>query len=771
VQEDKNMVGRIVTAVVALVLAGEPTTLSERLSAQQLPPNRVVPLQVTGPPGERLNLLVFGDGYTAAEMPKFRADVDKLLNVQWSVEPFKSYRSYFNVYMIEVESPVSGISCDPDDGNVRRETPLRLQYSGECPAGANARGVTFGEGGREVLEQLAAQIPGVVPDNRQTLTVGNTRTYGGIGGTNATTTGGAPQGPLVSLHELGHSLGGLQDEYPHASRGRPGGTYTGDEPTSIHLTTYTIEQMREGPVKWWYWLDEESHSGGTIGRYESGNSRTEGIWRPSEHSIMRWIGNYFDQVGHERMIQRISGRRGTAAMALGARPEGTVGPNEVLWVETGHPSSHLLDVTWTVDGTDVPNPHNSRSLALAPLSLAPGATVRVTVVDPTEHVRNPEIRNGPTMTQTREWTVGATATPATDVDAAFTNSTPTDRPVAADHVVYVETTHPIDRIDAVTWRLDDTTLPNPGSNRYLDLSALTLGQGNHTLTATVGEDTRTWIVDNTMPTAPVTLSAPLAGLPGPTTHVYFENFDMALDPQDDQPGYVVGEFRLNHDGWFNYHGWPDAPDGTPYKFTAAGTTIKGLTYGNLGTGGVSKAPFEQEYPDFVPGYRTHTVEHRAIDAAGNIGPPEEFTATVLPGARPACTTTLTGPQAGVVVTQGVTCLDGATVGGDVIVQSGGSVVIEGGEISGRFEASGARDVQMFGVRVLGATSVTNTTGNTTLVGNQLRGGVTLSGNAATSFGLALVANAISGGLTCTNGLVSDFGAPNTIDGPRACDGF
>ena len=116
------MTGRIVVAVVAFVLAGTETTLPKRLSAQQLPPNRVVPLQVTGPPTERLNLLVFGDGYTAAEMPKFRADVDRLLNIQWSIEPFKSYRSYFNVYMIEVESPVSGISCDPDDGNVRRDT-------------------------------------------------------------------------------------------------------------------------------------------------------------------------------------------------------------------------------------------------------------------------------------------------------------------------------------------------------------------------------------------------------------------------------------------------------------------------------------------------------------------------------------------------------------------------------------------------------------------------------------------------------------------------
>ena len=760
---------RRIVATLAFALASTATTQPESLSAQQLPPHRIVPLQVTGPATERLNLLIFGDGYTAAEMPKFRADVDRILNVQWSVEPFKSYRSYFNVYMIEIESPVSGISCDPDDGNVRRNTPLKLQYAGNCPAGANARGVTLGEGGREVLDALAAQIPGVVGDNRQTLSVANTRTYGGIGGTNATTTGSAPQGALVSLHELGHSLGGLQDEYPHGGRGVPGGVYNGEEPGSIHHTTYTIDQMRDGKLKWWYWLGEESHSGGIIGRYESGSSRTKGIWRPSEHSMMRWIGNYFDQIGHERMIQRISGRRGTAAMAVKSRPAGTVGANEVLWVETGHPTSHVLNVTWTVSGREIPNPHNSRSLALAPLSLAAGAVVRATVVDPTEHVRDPAIRNGPTMTQTREWTVGATATPVSTVAAAFTNSTPTNRPVAADHVVYVETTHPIDRIDAVTWRLDGNALPNPGNSRFLDLSTVQLRPGNHSLTATVGTETRTWVVDNTMPSAPATLSAPLIALPGAMKHhVYFEGFEMLLEPRDDQSGFVVGEFRLNRDGWFNYHGWPDAPDSTAYRFTARGITIKELTYGNLGTGGVSKAPFEQEYPDFVPGYKTHTIEHRAIDAAGNIGPASEFKATVLPGARAACTRTLTGRQAGVTVTEGVTCLNNANVAGDVIVRSGGSVVINGGEVTGRFEATGARDVQLFGTRVVGATSVANTTGNTTLVGNQLRGGITLSGNAATSFGVALVANTIARGLTCSNGTVSDFGAPNAIDGQRAC---
>ena len=104
----------------------------------------VVPMQITGPPSERLNLVIMGDGYTAAEMQKFRDDVDRNQNIQWSVEPFRTYRNYINTYRLEIESQDSGISCDPDDGNTRRNTPLRLNFANTCPADPLARGITYG---------------------------------------------------------------------------------------------------------------------------------------------------------------------------------------------------------------------------------------------------------------------------------------------------------------------------------------------------------------------------------------------------------------------------------------------------------------------------------------------------------------------------------------------------------------------------------------------------------------------------------------------------
>ena len=113
---------------------------------------------------------------------------------------------------------------------------------------------------------------------------------------------------------------------------------------------------------------------------------------------------------------------------------------------------------------------------------------------------------------------------------------------------------------------------------------------------------------------------------------------------------------------------------SPFQFRHSGTEVKALTYGNLGTGGLSRATFEQTLPDdhpsgrFIPGFGTHFVEHRAIDPAGNYSTPESYKATVLPGGSPTCTTTLTGAQTSVTVATGVTCLKGATVSGNVTVR-------------------------------------------------------------------------------------------------------
>jgi hypothetical protein len=565
-----------------------------------------VPIQVTGDPARRFNLVIMGDGYADADLPKFRAHVDRHLNALWTIEPFKAYRNYVNVYAVEIPSDESGVSCDPALSSPRRTTPLKMAFWGGCKEAGPQRLLTMDSGAAKTYADMVA---GTTPANRQILALANSDTYGGAGGTYATASGGNALSSLITPHELGHSLGGLDDEYDYYQRGVPGGTYTGAEPASIHHTLLTEQQMKDQKLKWWRWLGEPSESGGTIGRYEGGLYSTKGVWRPSRHSMMKTLGYYFDQPARERMTQRISSK---VNLIQAATPSDTpVGDDRVLWLETLHPNGHEFSVEWTVDGKPVRHARADHNLDLTRLRLKPGThTVAATVTDPTEFVRDPALRASVALTQTRSWRVDTRVqTPPVSVPVDFSGTTPTDRAVGAQDVVHAETTHPVRHVPRVRWEIDGR--PVRGGERSIDLGRTRLSPGTHRLTARVGGKAREWTIDARRPAVAYELSKPAETRrrPGrPPEYVFDGPFTMRLAPSDDRPGTVVGEFRVDGDGWYHYFGWP-TDSAAPFLFTERGTVIDHLSYGGIGKG-------------------RHTIEYRAVDAAGNTGTPRTFIATL-----------------------------------------------------------------------------------------------------------------------------------------------
>ncbi|MGW3961684.1 M64 family metallopeptidase [Amycolatopsis sp. NPDC005003] len=559
------------------------------------PAASVSEVQVTGPVAQRFNLVVLGDGYTAAEQPKFFADVERHVNTLWSLEPFKSYRSYFNVYAVSIASPESGVDCDPGLAAPRRDTPLNMGFWGGCNPQSVQRLLTVDDA---AAQRYADLVPGTTPANRQILALGNSSTYGGAGGTYATASGGNALSALISPHELGHSLGGLDDEYDYYARNVPGGAYEGGEPDSIHHTLLTEPQMRAQHAKWWRWLGEPSESGGTIGRFEGGLYTQTGVWRPSAHSMMKTLGYAFDQVGRERMTQRIAAK---VPLVAGGTPAGTIGADRVVWVRPMHPVDHRLDITWTLDGKRLPG---RDAVDLRTVRVKPGKhTLTATVTDPTPFVRDPAAR----PSATRTWTVDTAVVTPPAAGPAVVASTPVSRPVGGHDMVYVETGEPTGSIPEVVWRLDGR-LAWTGPDFALDVP-----RGSHTLTATTGGTTLTWTVDATGP-------ATTAELPPAGDNVFHGSFTLRLTSPDGMP-----EFRVDGDGWYKYFGWPTDPK-APYLFTALGTDIDGLAYGNLGSGGLTVSPFAER----KPGYGKHRIEYRSVDAAGNVGPTKSVTVTLLP---------------------------------------------------------------------------------------------------------------------------------------------
>ncbi|GAA2089546.1 M64 family metallopeptidase [Actinomadura alba] len=617
------------TVALQLVALSGQVLDAEPAAADEVGEAAVVPIQVTGDPAKRFNFVILGDGYTAADMPKFRADVDEHLSTLWAFEPWKTYRSYVNVYAVEIVSGESGVSCDPDLTSARRTTPLKMGFWGGCNPASVQRLLT---GDNAAIDGYANLVTGTTNANRQVLALANSTTYGGAGGSKATASGGNALSSLIMPHEIGHSLGRLDDEYTYYARGVPGAAYAGGEPGSVHHTLLTERQMREQRVKWWRWLGEESTSGGVIGRYEGGLYATAGVWRPSEHSMMKVLGYEHDQVQRERMTQAIAEK--VDLIQDHTPTTAAIGPDRVVWLETLHPADHTLRVTWTLGGRQVPGSRDEHNLDLRRLRLRPGThSLTATVTDPTGFVRDPAVRSSAALTRTRTWTIDTRVRTAPDTVAPdFTGTTPQDWNLAAHSVVHAETTHPAGSVPVVRWTLNGRRVATAGNDRDLDLKRFRLRSGTHRVTATVtdpaaphgGARTLTWTVDAQRPTVTAALSRPAgtSGAAGRDEYVFDERFTMRLTPADIGRGAPLAEFQVDGDGWYRYFGWP-TDSNAPFLFTPLGTNVDGLVYGKLG-----KPVRTVDWDAVPPGYGRHTVEYRAIDAAGNVGPTQSFTVTL-----------------------------------------------------------------------------------------------------------------------------------------------
>ncbi|MER5356028.1 phosphodiester glycosidase family protein [Kitasatospora sp. NPDC002551] len=135
------------------------------------------------------------------------------------------------------------------------------------------------------------------------------------------------------------------------------------------------------------------------------------------------------------------------------------------------------------------------------------------------------------------------------------------------------------------------------------------------------------------------------------------------------------------------------------------------------------------------------------------------------GSVPACTTTLRGTQKKLAVTSGVTCLDGATVTGPVLVQPGAALVANGATIKGPVSARGAAAFVLADTRVSGPVSVSGSTGQVALLGSTVEGPAHLALNTG---GTVVAGTTVRGPLDCAGNTPApgNGGQGNTVNGPK-----
>ena len=165
-------------------------------------PAKPIPIHVSGDSKDKVDLLILGDGYTKADMPKFAADARRLAKHLFEVSPFKERANDFNVWAMAVPTQESGVSR-PSTG-IHHESVLGARYD---IFGSERYVLTLDN---RALRDLAQYAP-----NEFIEILVNNDTYGGGGifGQFSTAAAGNAWSNYLFVHEFGHHFAGLADEY------------------------------------------------------------------------------------------------------------------------------------------------------------------------------------------------------------------------------------------------------------------------------------------------------------------------------------------------------------------------------------------------------------------------------------------------------------------------------------------------------------------------------------------------------------------------------
>lgn len=205
--------------------------------AQEGPPAGV--LVVDGhpcaPAAACLDLAIVGEGYTSADAGKFRADVARFSAVLLRQQPFARLSARLAVRGVLVPSPQRG--CDEPSRGVWRRTALGASFDA-----LGSERYLLTEDNRALREAAAA-----VPYDLAIIMVHHKR-YGGGGIFNfySTFTSDNQWSEYVFLHELGHALAGLADEYYTSAVAYNDFFPPGVEPAEPNITAL----LDPGALKW-----------------------------------------------------------------------------------------------------------------------------------------------------------------------------------------------------------------------------------------------------------------------------------------------------------------------------------------------------------------------------------------------------------------------------------------------------------------------------------------------------------------------------------------
>jgi hypothetical protein len=256
-----------------------------------------VKIHYSGESSNKLDIVFIAEGYTKDEMDKFEKDANKFADYLFEYDPFSKYKDQINIWGVKAISKDSGTDIPGD--SIWKSTALNSNY------------YTF-DSERYLMTMDYKSVRSYasnVPYDQIYILV-NTEKYGGgaIYNYYNCTAVDNETSKKIFIHEFGHGLVGLADEY-----------YTSDVsyqeyyPLDVEPWEPNITTLVNFEKKWKDLIKENDKIPSSIegkdkldtGVYEGGGYVAKGVYRSTPSSLMKgWDVNEFNEVS-KRAIEKV----------------------------------------------------------------------------------------------------------------------------------------------------------------------------------------------------------------------------------------------------------------------------------------------------------------------------------------------------------------------------------------------------------------------------------------------------------------------------------
>jgi hypothetical protein len=270
-----------------------------------------------GPASQKVDLLVIGEGYTEAEMPKLRKDVERLVGKLFATEPFKSRKKDFNVRVLELPASKSGVNRPRTRDDRRSVTGVQYNIFDSERYVLTLDNRAF----RDAASSAPYDFIEILVNEKQ---------YGGGGIFNDQATASVDSGfsEYVFVHEFGHHFAGLGDEYYTSDVAYATGAVEHPEPWEPNVTANGahpkwMEMVTPGTPLPTPWKKEEYEAHQNVYQAERRKLREANVPESQMDELFRrelaWTTAF---LGSEKYANRVGAFEGASYEAKGLyRPE------------------------------------------------------------------------------------------------------------------------------------------------------------------------------------------------------------------------------------------------------------------------------------------------------------------------------------------------------------------------------------------------------------------------------------------------------------------